>query len=85
MKESLGKLLLEKISKLRKDSKNIIFVELVLLEEIIELCYHRKERTAEENLAEKYVTEIRRWESIVQEGFLILDRRGDKTVFNTIQ
>ena len=58
-----------------KDIK-LTCLELVLLEEIIALCYHRKERTAGEELAEKYVNEIRQWQPIVEKG-LNFNRRDD--------
>ena len=58
-----------------KDRK-LSCLELVLLEEIIALCCHRKERTAGEELAEKYVSEIRQWQPIVEKG-LSFNRRDD--------
>ena len=85
IEESLGIKLYEEISILRRESEESIFVELLLLEAITKLCSHREERTARKSLAEKYVTEIRRWESVVQEAFVLLDRRDDSEVSNTIQ
>ena len=69
LEKSLGAKLLKIISEMRtnKDRK-LTCLELVLLEEIIALCYHRKERTAGEELAERYVSEIRQWQPIVEKG-----------------
>ena len=69
LETSLGGKLLKIISEMRtnKDRK-LTCLELVLLEEIIALCYHRKERTAGEELAERYVSEIRQWQPIVEKG-----------------
>ena len=69
LEKSLGGKLLRIISdmKTNKDRK-LSCLELVLLEEIIALCCHRKERTAGEELAEKYVSEIREWQPIVEKG-----------------
>ena len=69
LEKSLGGKLLKVISEMRtnKDRK-LTCLELVLLEEIIALCYHRKERTAGEELAEKYVSGIRQWQPIVEKG-----------------
>ena len=41
---------------------------LVLLEEISSLCSHKKERTAREQLARKYVSEVKQWQPIVEKG-----------------
>ena len=65
-----------------KDIK-LTCLELVLLEEIIALCCHRKERTAGEELAEKYVTEIRQWQPIVEKG-LSFNRRDDHEYKTTV-
>ena len=67
LEKSLGAKFLKVISDMRtnKDRK-LTCLELVLLEEIIALCYHRKERTAREELAEKYMSEIRQWQPIVE-------------------
>ena len=69
LEKSLGGKLLRIISdiKTNKDRK-LSCLELVLLEEIIALCCHRKERTAGEELAEKYVSGIRQWQPIVEKG-----------------
>ena len=69
LEKSLGGKLFRIISDMRpnKDRKLSCLV-LVLLEEIIALCYHRKERTAREELAEKYVSQIRQWQPIVEKG-----------------
>ena len=69
LEKSLGTKFLRIISDMRtnKDRK-LSCLELVLLEEIIALCCHRKERTAGEELAEKYVSEIRQWQPIVEKG-----------------
>ena len=76
LEKGLGAKFLEIISEMRtnKDRK-LTCLELVLLEEIITLCYHRKERTAGEELAEKYMSEIRQWQPIVEKGlsFIQLD------------
>ena len=76
LEKSLGGKLLKVISEMRtnKDRK-LTCLELVLLEEIIALCCHRKERTAGEELAERYVSEIRQWQPIVEKGlsFIQLD------------
>ena len=69
LEKSLGGKLLRIISEMRtnKDRK-LSCLELVLLEEIFALCCHKKERTAGEELAEKYVSEIRQWQPIVEKG-----------------
>ena len=69
LEKSLGKKFLKIISDMRtnKDRK-LTCLELVLLEEIITLCCHRKERTAGEELAERYMSEIRQWQPIVEKG-----------------
>ena len=76
LEKGLGKKFLKIISEMRtnKDRK-LTCLELVLLEEIITLCYHRKERTAREELAERYMSEIRQWQPIVEKGlsFIQLD------------
>ena len=43
-------------------------LELVLVKEIVDSCSHTKARTVTEDLAEKYITEIRRWEPVVERG-----------------
>ena len=43
-------------------------LELVLVEEIVASCSHTRDRTVTEDLAEKYITEIRRWEHVVERG-----------------
>ena len=43
-------------------------LELVLLDEIISLCSHKKERTAVEEQAKKYVSEVNQWQAIVEKG-----------------
>ena len=43
-------------------------LELVLVEEIVASCSHTKNRTVTEDLAEKYIAEIRRWEPVVERG-----------------
>ena len=69
LEKSLGGKLLRIISDMKTDKdRKLSCLELVLLEEIIALCYHRKERTAGEELAEKYVGEIRQWQPIVEKG-----------------
>ena len=73
LEKSLGGKLLRIISDMRtnKDRK-LSCLELVLLEEIIALCCHRKERTAGEELAEKYVSGIRQWQPIVEKGLSLI-------------
>ena len=57
------------ISEMKKSGdKRIRCLELVLLDEIIVSCSHKKERTAGEKLAEIYVSEIKQWQPIVERG-----------------
>ena len=55
--------------------KRLRCLELVLLEEIIVSCSHKKERTAGEELAQIYVSEIKQWQPIVERGlsFISID------------
>ncbi|KAI6656630.1 E3 ubiquitin-protein ligase [Oopsacas minuta] len=50
-------------------------LELILLELIINLCSHKKERTASRELAEQYVSEVNQWHGIVEKG-LCLNRNS---------
>ena len=57
------------ISEMKKsEDKRLRCLELVLLEEIIVSCSHKKERTAGEELAQIYVSEITQWQPIVEKG-----------------
>ena len=57
------------ISEMKKSGdKRLRCLELVLLEEIIVSCSHKKERTASEELAEIYVSEIKQWQPIIERG-----------------
>ena len=69
LEKGLGAKFLKIISEMRTNkNRKLTCLELVLLEEIITLCYHRKERTAGEELAERYLSEIRQWQPIVEKG-----------------
>ena len=52
----------------KSGDKRLRCLELVLLEEIISSCSHKKERTAGEELAQIYVNEIKQWQPIVERG-----------------
>ncbi|KAI6655769.1 E3 ubiquitin-protein ligase [Oopsacas minuta] len=69
-----------------KDSR-LSCLELILLEEIIASCHHTRERTACKEQAEKYVTEIRQWQSVVERGlsFNRPDYPGYNTTVNSIR
>ena len=69
---------------MEKNNEDVL-VELLLLETIRKSCDHYKERTARKEMAVKYVAEIRRWESIVQELLRLLVGTVDETVSYTIQ
>ena len=43
-------------------------LEQVLLNEITSMCVHYNDRTAVEELAKKYVTEVNEWQPIVEKG-----------------
>ena len=84
IKESLVKELWRTIFEMEKNNEDIL-VELLLLETIRKSCDHYGERTARKEMAVKYVAEIRRWESIVQELLRLLVGIVDETVSYTIQ
>ena len=65
----LGGKLTKLISEMKEnDDDKLNHLELVLLEEISSLCSHKKERTAREQLARKYVSEVKQWQPIVEKG-----------------
>ncbi|KAI6652351.1 E3 ubiquitin-protein ligase [Oopsacas minuta] len=51
-----------------KRDKKLQCLELVLLEEIITVCSHKAECTASNKLAEKYVSDIIQWQSVIERG-----------------
>ena len=67
--KNLGGKLKKLISEMKENGDHKLnHLELVLLEEIISLCSHKKERTAKELLARKYVSEVKQWQPIVEKG-----------------
>ena len=66
------------LSKLKMNDNKLKSLELVLLDEIISLCSHKKERTAVEEQAKKYVSEVNQWQAIVEKGLGFV--RKDKLV-----
>ena len=55
-------------SKLKLNDNKLKCLELVLIDEIISLCSHKKERTAVEEQAKKYMSEVNQWQAIVEKG-----------------
>ena len=51
-----------------KQDKKLKCLELILLEEIIQLCSYRKELTSNQLLADKYVSEIKQWQYVMDRG-----------------
>ena len=51
-----------------KEDKKLKCLELILLEEIIKLCPYKKELTSSQLLADKYVSEIKQWQSVMDRG-----------------
>ncbi|KAI6647030.1 E3 ubiquitin-protein ligase [Oopsacas minuta] len=81
LEKVLEKKFIKVISEMEKNvDKRLKYLELVLLEEIITLCSHKKERTAGEELAEKYVCEIKQWQPLMERGLSInpTDEFGDE-------
>ena len=67
--KDLASKMIRMISEMKKSGdKRLRCLELVLLEEIIISCSHKKERTAGEELAQIYVSEIKQWQPIVERG-----------------
>ncbi|KAI6647050.1 E3 ubiquitin-protein ligase [Oopsacas minuta] len=67
------------ISKLEKvDDEKMNCLELVLIEVIINLCGHKKERTASKKLAEQYVSEVNQWQAIVEKGLSFNQNSSDE-------
>ena len=52
-----------------KRDEKLKCIELVVLEEITNLCSYKKELTCSKALAEKYVSEIKQWQSVMERGF----------------
>ena len=67
--KNLASKMIRMIYEMKKSGdKRLRCLELVLLEDIILLCSHKKERTAGEELAQIYVSEIKQWQLIVEKG-----------------
>ena len=66
--KDLASKMIRMISEMKSGDKRLGCLELVLLEEIIVSCSHKKERTAGEELAQIYVSEIKQWQPIVERG-----------------
>ena len=67
--KKLGGKLIKLVSEMKENEDNKLnHFELVLLEEIISLCSHKKERTAREQSARNYVSEVKQWQPIVEKG-----------------
>ena len=49
-------------------AKKLKCVELILLAEIIQLCSYEKERISSQVLADKYASEIKQWQSVMDRG-----------------
>ena len=58
-------------------------LEVVLLDEIVSLCSHRKERTAVEEQAKKYVSEVNQWQAIVEKGLSFVRNNEAAEEFET--
>ena len=52
-------------------------LELVLLEEILSLCSHSRDCTSKLELAEKYISSIRKWQPLVEEALCQLSMYTD--------
>ena len=73
--QRLGPILYNTILKLRQDNdQRLDCLEHLLLEEIISLCYHKRELTASEELAEKYISQIRQLQAVVEKGLTFKPR-----------
>ena len=56
------------LSKIMINDNKLKCLEVVLLDEIVSLCSHKKERTAVEEQAKKYVSEVNQCQAIVEKG-----------------
>ena len=56
------------LSKIMINDNKLKCLEVVLLDEIVSLCSHKKERTAVEEQAKMYVSEVNQWQAIVEKG-----------------
>lgn len=94
LRSDLGINISKKISTFREsEDPKLKCLELVLLEEILSLCSHSRERTSKLELAEKYISYIRKWQPLVEEALCLLDLNRDyksyhvniRYLFNLIQ
>ncbi|KAI6655773.1 E3 ubiquitin-protein ligase [Oopsacas minuta] len=69
LKDTLGRTISDMLPQMWDDQDmKLNCLELVLIEEIISLCSHNKDRTSSMELAEIYVTEIRKWQPLIEKG-----------------
>ena len=73
--QRLGPILCNTILKLKRvNDQRLNCLEHLLLEEIISLCSHKRELTASEELAEKYISQIRQFQAVVEKGLTFKQR-----------
>ena len=51
-----------------KQDKKLKCLELILLDQILQLCSYSKELTSNQLLADKYVSEIKQWQFVMDKG-----------------
>ena len=71
------------LSKIKIKDNKLKCLEFVLLEEIVSLCSHKKERTTVEEQAKKYVNEVNQWQAIVEKGLHFVRKNKAADEFET--